>query len=293
MPSLPLGRLPAVTARATHRRRRVLVALAGLGALGLLGLVLRTGGGSVAGWLAGQSRPGTGGPAPAWDQPLAPTPAASPPPSGADAGRSTLSATPASGVVPTVGPGIMRYDTSGGPVLGTAGPIKRFRVALESTVTQVNLSAFGAQVDLILGDGRSWIAGGTVRLQRVDPGQRYDFTIYLVTAATATRMCDAGGVPNTNNYTSCHTARRVILNLTRWLTSVPDYTKAHVPLGVYQAYMINHETGHELGFGHELCPGAGQPAPVMQQQTLGLHGCTANPWPYLDGKRYDGPLDLS
>jgi hypothetical protein len=189
---------------------------------------------------------------------------------------------------PTSGPGTWRYAGDRGPVLGAAGNLQRFRVAIESNVSSVDMVGFAAKIDQALGDPRSWIAGGTLRLQRVPGTAPFDFTIYLATRGTSTKMCAAGGT-DTDAYTSCRTVGKVILNLDRWYLSVPDYTGANVGLDVYRTYMLNHEAGHQFGHGHELCPGAGRQAPVMEQQTLGLHGCVANPWPYLDGRRYAGP----
>ncbi len=214
-----------------------------------------------------------------------PTPPKSPRPSGSTS-VDPLHVTALHIAYPKSGPGTFRYATTTGAVLGRSGPIRHFRVAVETNVTVVTMKGLTAKINATLGDPRSWIAGDTYRLQQVPATAPAEFTIYLATPATTTRMCEPLRV---HDFTSCRQGTHVVLNLARFLTSVPDYITTHVSLDAYRTYMINHEVGHALGHDHELCPGPGKPDPVMEQQTYGLHGCRANPWPYLNGKRYDGP----
>ncbi|WP_371687577.1 DUF3152 domain-containing protein, partial [Micromonospora sp. KC721] len=231
--------------------------------------------------------------------------AAAPTPEGADASLVPVSSQPVTpstaasdpapvlqvaGPVPASGKGSFGYDDRPGPTLGRAGRVQRYRVAVEHG-SGVDVRDFSDQVQAALTGPGSWVDSGELRLRRVPSGESVDFTVYLVTATTAGRMCLAGGVNirvGGRPYTSCRAPGKVIVNLERWQRSVPHFVRGGVPLSLYRLYVVNHEVGHQLGHGHERCPGRGRPAPVMQQQTLFLDGCTANPWPYLDGKRYRG-----
>jgi hypothetical protein len=189
---------------------------------------------------------------------------------------------------PSTGPGTYEFAVGQSPVFGSSGPLRRFRVAVE-TGSPVPVDAFATVVEATLNDPRSWIAGGAVRLRRVPGHSRHHFTIYLVPPGTAYRLCRSGGLDiywRGQPYTSCRVGGTVVINLARYLAGVPGYG---APLETYRQYAINHEVGHALGHGHELCPGRGRPAPVMQQQTFGLRGCVAYSWPYRAGRRYAGP----
>jgi hypothetical protein len=162
------------------------------------------------------------------------------------------------------------------PVYGT-GPLQRFVVEVEDGI-EVDGPSFAAAVEETLGDPRSWGNGGRMSFQRVGEAEAaagdYAFKVTLISPGNMERYCPGVG---TGGYTSCRYGDRAVINLARWATAVPDY-EGDIP--TYRHYVVNHEVGHALGNGHQQCPGGGQPAPVMQQQTLGLEGCAKNAWPY-------------
>ena len=167
---------------------------------------------------------------------------------------------------------------------GTAG-VKAYRVAAEDG-SGVDVAGFAQVVRNVLADPRGWTAGGDVRFQQVaTDAKQVAFTVTLATPGTVEKACAAGGV-HTDQYLSCRLPGQLMINLGRWLTGIPSYG---APLDEYRAYEINYAVGRELGHANEGCPGKGKPAPVMQKQALGLKGCTANGWPYRDGKLYHGP----
>jgi len=174
------------------------------------------------------------------------------------------------------GAGTLSVVDGSSAVMGT-GLLKRFIVELEDGI-EVDGPGFAAAVERTLGDPRSWGNGGAMSFQRVGAAEAasgaYDFKVTLVSPGHMETYCPGVG---TGGYTSCRFGDRAVINLARWATAVPDYQG---DIATYRLYVINHEVGHVLGHGHEQCPGAGQPAPVMQQQTLGLKGCAKNAWPF-------------
>ncbi|MBB6033139.1 DUF3152 domain-containing protein [Phytomonospora endophytica] len=179
------------------------------------------------------------------------------------------------------GDGKWTYAPGDGERHGKAGQLMRYRVAVEGGIEQ-DIEEFTAAVEGVFADERGWTAGKQWRLQRVGKGESHDFTVYLASPKTRTVLCASD-----DTFTSCRNGEKVVINLARWLLGIEDYGAG---LDVYRQYVINHESGHALGHGHELCPKKGEQAPVMQQQTLGMHGCEANAWPYPDGKKYySGP----
>ncbi|OJF15436.1 DUF3152 domain-containing protein [Couchioplanes caeruleus] len=216
-------------------------------------------------------------------------------PAAGDAGAATPVFVPASpsksaAAAPEPRPEKITYPAQGAEAFTAAegepagerqGTLLRYRVLVEKDIKGISAGTFADAVRTTLADPRGWTAGGDLSFRRVGRGRPHDFTVYLVTPGTRDVLCQDAG----DGYTSCRNGDKVVLNVARWANGVPGYRAG---LRVYRQYLVNHEVGHRLGHGHELCPGKGRPAPVMQQQTLGMHGCTPNSWPYRDGERYAG-----
>ena len=159
----------------------------------------------------------------------------------------------------------------------STGRTVRYTVEVEGG-TDIPGQEFAATVGTVLTDPRGWQTKDRVRFVDVSPaeaakGAPVDLRITLASPDTTDRLC---APLETRGQVSCHNGVRVVLNLRRWVLGADAYGS---DVAAYHTYLVNHEVGHGIGHPHEYCGGKGQVAPVMMQQTYGLKGCTAWPWP--------------
>ncbi|WP_130648971.1 S-layer homology domain-containing protein [Egicoccus halophilus] len=135
-----------------------------------------------------------------------------------------------------------------------------------------DVTAFAGDAAAVLGDARGWTLGGSVEFVPVASGG--DFRLILASPAEV----DAAAPGCSPDY-SCRVGEQVLINDRNWRETTPAWQDAGAPRWLYRQYLVNHEVGHFLGFGHHGCPSPGAPAPVMQQQSISLEGCAPSGWP--------------
>lgn len=173
--------------------------------------------------------------------------------------------------VPDSGPGTYTRASADLPDPKRQGRVIRYAVQIEKTVP-LDPDETATIIHATLNDPRGWGHDGSVSWVFVPSGE-VDVTAYLTTPGTTDRLC---APLRTRGELSCRNGEKVALNAVRWTRGVPHFEG---DLTTYRQYLVNHEFGHFIGYDHVSCPGKGRPAPVMVTQTVGLEGCTKNPWP--------------
>jgi hypothetical protein len=192
----------------------------------------------------------------------------------APAAETTITARAAKRLTPEAEPPSPSPSAAGAAEVAPPVPVRAtvaYQVATKGEVTG-ELEAFAAEVAAILADPRGWPAAG-IAFERVANGGQ--ITVWLA---------EPGEVPGFSSICSsnlsCSIGPNIIINETRWLEGALPGAIDGAPIGEYRKMVVNHEVGHWLGHHfHSSCPGPGEPAPLMMQQSKGLDGCVFNPYP--------------
>lgn len=175
-------------------------------------------------------------------------------------------------LVPDSGPGTYARAKVSIGTTADEGRLYRYDVRVEKGL-DLDPDEVARALQQTLDDPRSWRSTGKARFSLVAAGEEADLHAYVVTPGTTDTLC---APLRTRGEVSCRAGDKVVLNAKRWVLGSEAFGPDVAP---YREYLANHEFGHALGRGHVGCPRPGRPAPVMLQQTKGLQGCTANPWP--------------
>tara|TARA_B100001113_G_scaffold350416_1_gene347524 strand:+ start:1692 stop:2639 length:948 start_codon:yes stop_codon:yes gene_type:complete len=138
----------------------------------------------------------------------------------------------------------------------------------------LNPNCLSEMITGILNDPRGWSTIENTEFQNVDR-EFSDLNIIFAKPDTVDELC----YPlQTNGIYSCRNEQNVVINMYRWTSGAKDFDD----ISTYRIYLINHEVGHYLGWGHTDCPSENALAPVMMQQSKSTGGCIPYGWPIYE-----------
>ena len=139
----------------------------------------------------------------------------------------------------------------------------------------LKVDCIGNLITSILNDTRGWVKVTEKEFQLVE-GTEKEFEFIFASPEKTDELC----YPlETNGIYSCRNEDQIIINFFRWVNGAIDFGS---DLETYRLYLINHEVGHILGWGHVGCPKEGALAPVMMQQSKSTMGCRPYGWPIYE-----------
>ena len=149
-----------------------------------------------------------------------------------------------------------------------------FSLKIDSTLG-LKVDCIGNLITSILNDTRGWVKVTEKEFQLVEDTEK-EFEFIFASPEKTDELC----YPlETNGIYSCRNEDRIIINFFRWVNGAIDFGS---DLETYRLYLINHEVGHILGWGHVGCPKEGALAPVMMQQSKSTMGCRPYGWPIYE-----------
>ena len=149
-----------------------------------------------------------------------------------------------------------------------------FSLKIDSTLG-LKVDCIGNLITSILNDTRGWVKVTEKEFQLVESIEK-EFEFVFASPEKTDELC----YPlETNGIYSCRNEDQIIINFFRWVNGAIDFGS---DLETYRLYLINHEVGHILGWGHVGCPKEGALAPVMMQQSKSTMGCRPYGWPIYE-----------
>ena len=152
--------------------------------------------------------------------------------------------------------------------------LTNFALKIEPSIP-IGPDCLGKLITSILNDPRGW-KNITEKEFLLVSEEDADFTFIFSSPDKTDELC---APLETNGIYSCRNEEEIIINYFRWENGAIDFGN---DMRTYRLYLINHETGHILGWGHTGCPKDGALAPVMMQQSKTTDGCTPYGWPLYE-----------